>query len=207
MKKIISILLASSLLAFSANAESMIGVKLGYGKLSGERTEDPSHGVASQAEGNVSHEYGAIFIETSINDMVSVGLEWVPLEGQISTKDTTASDTTAFVSNLKTLYALVPIGSSNAYGKVGVSHVELGVDSNYTQNTVNEFDDDAYGATIGIGAQLDSPIPFLDVVRIEGNYTQFQEISITTTDTNHDSIKKSGKADLMTLSLSLAKSF
>lgn len=205
MKKIISILLASSFLAFSANAESMIGVKLGWGKLSGERTEDPSHGITSEAEGNVDHEYGAIFIETSLTDMVSVGLEWVPLEGHISTKDATASDTTALVSNLKTLYALVPFGS--AYGKVGLTHVELGVDSNYTQNTVNEFDDDAYGATIGIGAQLDSPIPFMDVVRIEGNYTKFQEISITTTDTNHDSIKKSGEAELMTLSLSLAKSF
>ena len=206
MKKIISILLASSLLAFSANAEGMIGVKLGVGTLDGERTSDASHGTAN-ASGSVDHEYGAIFIETSFNDVVSVGLEWVPLEGQISTLDTTASDTTAFVSDLKTLYALFPLGDSGVYGKVGYAHVDLAVDSNYDQNTVNSHDDSAQGPMIGIGAQLDSPIPFIDVVRIEGNYTRFQEISITTTDTNHDSIKRSSEADLMTLSLSVAKSF
>jgi len=206
MKKIISILLASSLLAFSANAEGMIGVKLGVGTLDGERTSDASHGTAN-ASGSVDHEYGAIFIETSFNDVVSVGLEWVPLEGQISTLDTTASDTTAFVSDLKTLYALFPLGDSGVYGKVGYAHVDLAVDSNYDHNTVNSFDDAAHGPMIGIGAQIDSPIPYLDVLRIEGNYTKFGEISITTTDTAHAAITRSGEAELMTLSVSLARSF
>ena len=207
MKKIISIFLASFLLAFSANAEGMIGIKIGGGSLSGERTADPSHGTTSDSSGSVDHEYAAIFIENAFTDKVSIGLELVPLEGQISTKDATASDTTAFVSNLKTIYGLFPLGDSPVYGKIGYSHVDLDVDSNYTQNTVNSFDDAAHGPMIGIGAQFDSPIPFLDVLRLEGTYTKFGDISITTTDTGHASITRTGEADLTTISLSVARSF
>ena len=207
MKKILSILLASSFLALSANAGGMIGVKVGSGSLDGERTVDPQHGVASSNTGSVSNEYAAIFAEFSVNDMVSVGLEVVPMEGQISTKDATASDTTVTVSDLITAYALVSIGDSPFYGKVGYSTVDLAVDTNYTQNTVNSFDDSAQGPMIGLGAQFDSPIPFLDVVRVEGTYTDLGELSITTTDTNEDATTRKGEAELLTISLSLAKSF
>jgi hypothetical protein len=207
MKKILSILLASSFLALSANAGGMIGVKVGSGTLDGERTVDPQHGVATSNSGSVSNEYAAIFAEFSVNDMVSVGIELVPLEGQISTKDTTSSDTTVLVSDLVTLYALVPFGSTPFYGKIGYSQVDLAVDSNYTQNTVNSHDDSANGPTIGLGAQFDSPLPFLDVVRLEGTYTDFGELSITTTDTNEDATTRKGEAELLTVSLSLAKSF
>jgi hypothetical protein len=207
MKKILSILLASSFLACSAYAGGMIGVKVGSGTIDGERTVDPQHGVASSNTGSVSNEYAAIFAEFSVNDMVSVGLEIVPLEGQISTKDTTSSDTTVLVSDLRTLYALVPIGSSPFYGKIGYSQADLAVDTNYTQNTVNSFDDTAEGPMIGLGAQFDSPIPFLDVVRVEGTYTDFGQLSITTTDNNEDATTRKGEAEMMTISLSLAKSF
>lgn len=207
MKKILSILIASSFLALSANAGGMIGVKVGSGTLDGERTVDPQHGVASESTGSISHEYAAIFAEFSVNDMVSVGLELVPMEGKISTKDTTSSDTTVTVSDLITAYALVSIGDGPFYGKVGYSTVDLGVDSNYTQNTVNSHDDSANGPMIGLGAQFDSPIPFLDVVRVEGTYTDLGELSITTTDTNEDATTRKGEAELMTISLSLAKSF
>ena len=207
MKKILSILIASSFLALSANAGGMIGVKVGSGTLDGERTVDPQHGVASESTGSISHENAAIFAEFSVNDMVSVGLELVPMEGKISTKDTTSSDTTVTVSDLITAYALVSIGDGPFYGKVGYSTVDLAVDSNYTQNTVNSFDDSAQGPMIGLGAQFDSPIPFLDVVRVEGTYTDLGELSITTTDTNEDATTRKGEAELMTISLSLAKSF
>ena len=207
MKKILSILLASSFLACSAYAGGMIGVKVGSGTIDGERTVDPQHGVASSNTGSVSNEYAAIFAEFSVNDMVSVGLEVVPMEGQISTKDATSSDTTVTVSDLITAYALVSIGDSPFYGKVGYSTVDLAVDTNYTQNTVNSFDDSAQGPMIGLGAQFDSPIPFLDVVRVEGTYTDLGELSITTTDTNEDATTRKGEAELLTISLSLAKSF
>jgi hypothetical protein len=207
MKKILSILLASSFLACSAYAGGMIGVKVGSGTLDGKRTVDPQHGVASSNTGSVSNEYAAIFAEFSVNDMVSLGLEVVPMEGKISTKDTTASDTHAIVSDLITAYALVSIGDTPFYGKIGYSQVDLEVDSNYTQNTVNSHDEDASGPMIGLGAQFDSPIPFLDVLRVEGTYTDFGELTITTTDNNEDETTRKGEAELLAISLSLAKSF
>ena len=207
MKKILSILLASSFLALSANAAGMIGIKVGSGSLDGKRTVDPQHGIASESTGSVNNEYAAIFAEIGVNDMVSLGLEVVPMEGKISTKDATSSDTTAIVSDLITAYALVSFGDTPFYGKVGYARVDLAVDTNYTQNTVNSHDDSADGPMIGLGAQFDSPIPFLDVVRIEGTYTDFGELSITTTDTNEDATTRKGEAELMTISLSLAKSF
>ena len=207
MKKILSILLASSFLALSANAAGMVGIKVGSGTLDGERTEDPQHGVATSNTGSVSHEYAAIFAEVSVNDMISLGLELVPMEGQISTKDATSSDTTATVSDLITAYALVSFGDTPFYGKVGYATVDLAVDSNYTQNTVNSHDDSANGPMIGLGAQFDSPIPFLDVVRLEGTFTDFGQLEITTTDTNEDATTRKGEAEMLTFSLSLAKSF
>jgi len=207
MKKILSILITSLFFTISANAGGMIGVKVGSGSLDGKRTVDPQHGIASKSTGSVSNEYAAIFAEIGVNDMVSLGLEVVPMEGKISTKDATSSDTTAIVSDLITAYALVSFGDTPFYGKIGYATVDLAVDTNYTQNTVNSFDDSANGPMIGLGAQFDSPIPFLDVVRLEGTYTDFGELSITTTDTNEDATNRKGEAELITVSLSLAKSF
>jgi len=207
MKKILSILITSLFFTISANAGGMIGVKVGSGSLDGKRTVDPQHGIASNSTGSVSNEYAAIFAEIGVNDMVSLGLEVVPMEGKISTKDATSSDTTAIVSDLITAYALVSFGDTPFYGKIGYATVDLAVDTNYTQNTVNSFDDSANGPMIGLGAQFDSPIPFLDVVRLEGTYTDFGELSITTTDTNEDATTRKGEAELITVSLSLAKSF
>lgn len=209
MKKILTILLASSFLAFSANAGGMIGVKVGTGTVDGTKTSDPSHGVANNTSSSKDSEYAAIFLEADVSDMVSLGIELVPMEGIVDSPDAARSDTQVTVSDLVTVYALVPFGESPIYGKIGYGHADLSVVVNYDQTTLGSHSDSLEGPMIGIGAQFDSPIPFLDVVRIEGNYYQFDELSITTTNTNGtaDTNTKKGDAELMTLSLSLAKSF
>jgi len=208
MKKIITILLGSLMFFSAANAGGMIGIKAGAGSLSGERTEDASHGVASKASGSVDSEYAAIFGEVEAG-MISLGLEIVPLEAKIDTKDTTTTDSTATIENFKTVYALVPLGSTPVYAKVGYSHADISVKANYTTVTVNSASDTLEGPMLGIGVQFDSPLPFLDVLRLEGNYHKFDELKITTTNTTGtaQTTAKKGEAELMTLSLSLAKSF
>ena len=131
------------------------------------------------------------------------------MEGIVDSPDAARSDTQVTVSDLVTVYALVPFGESPIYGKIGYGHADLSVVVNYYQTTLGSHSDSLEGPMIGIGAQFDSPIPFLDVVRIEGNYYQFDELSITTTNTNGtaDTHTKKGDAELITLSLSLAKSF
>ena len=208
MKKIVTILLTSLFLMSAANAGGMIGIKAGVGSLSGERTEDPSHGVATNSSGSIDSEYAAIFAEVEAGSMVSLGLEIVPLEAKIDTKASTTTDSTATIENFKTLYALVPVGS-NFYGKVGYSHADLSVKANYDTVTVNSSSDTLEGPMVGIGVQFDNPLPLLDILRIEGNYHKFDELKITTTNTTGtaQTTAKKGEADLMTLSISLAKSF
>ena len=208
MKKIVTILLTSLFLMSAANAGGMIGIKAGVGSLSGERTEDASHGVANN-EATVDSEYAAIFAEVEAGSMVSLGLEIVPLEAKIDTKASTTTDSTATIENFKTLYALVPVGSNGIYGKVGYSHADLSVKANYDTVTVNSSSDTLEGPMVGIGVQFDNPLPLLDILRIEGNYHKFDELKITTTNTNGtgQTTAKKGEADLMTLSISLAKSF
>jgi hypothetical protein len=209
MKKILSILIASSFLAFSANAGGMIGVKVGTGTVDGKKTVDPSHGVATNTSGSKDSEYAAIFLEADVSDMVSLGIELVPMEGIVDSNAAARSDTQVTVSDLVTVYALVPFGDTPLYGKIGYGHADLSVVANYATTTVGSHTDALEGPMIGIGAQFDSPIPFLDVIRVEGNYYEFDELSITTTNTNGtaDTNTKKGEAELMTLSLSLAKSF
>ena len=209
MKKILSILLATSFIASSALAGGMIGVKVGTGTVDGKKTVDPSHGVATNTSGSKDSEYAAIFLEANVTDAVSIGLELVPMEGIVDSSAAARSDTQVTVSDLKTLYALVPFGDTPLYGKIGYSHADLSVVANYVQTTIGSASDSLEGPMVGIGAQFDSPIPFLDVLRIEGTYHAFDELSITTTNTNGtaDTHTKKGDAELMTLSLSIAKSF
>ena len=209
MKKILSILIASSFLAFSANAGGMIGVKVGTGTVDGKKTVDPSHGVATNTSGSKDSEYAAIFLEADVSDMVSLGIELVPMEGIVDSNAAARSDTQVTVSDLVTVYALVPFGDTPLYGKIGYGHADLSVVANYATTTVGSHTDALEGPMIGIGAQFDSPIPFLDVIRVEGTYYKFDELSITTTNTNGtaDTNTKKGDAELTTISLSLAKSF
>ena len=77
------------------------------------------------------------------------------------------------------------------------------------RSLINSASDSLEGPMLGIGVQFDNVLPFLDVVRIEGNYHQFDELKITTTNTTGtaQTTAKKGEADLMTLSISLAKTF
>ena len=209
MKRILSILLASSFLACSAYAGGMIGVKVGTGTVDGTKTVDPSHGIGSNTTGSKDSEYAAIFLEANVSDRVSLGIEIVPLEGIVDSNAAARSDTQVTVRDLKTVYALVPFGDTPIYGKVGYGHADLSVVANYVTTTVGSASDSLEGPMVGIGAQFDSPIPFLDVIRVEGTYYKFDELSITTTNTNGtaDTHTKKGDAELTTISLSLAKSF
>ena len=209
MKKILSIIFSSIFLMSSAQAGGMIGVKAGFGELEGDRTQDAKFGTAS---GSVDHEYGAIFAEVETGAGFSVGLEYIPIEATIDTKATTAADSHANISDHKTLYVLVPFG--NLYGKIGYSHADVSVTANYndagaSSTVVNSHSDAIEGPMIGIGAQFDSPIPFLDVLRLETTYTDYDEMSITTTNTNGtaDEDTKRGEATQLTFTIAIAKSF
>ena len=206
MKKILSIIFSSIfLMTTAANAGGMVGIKAGVGELDGDRTEDGKFGTAS---GSVSSEYAAIFAEFEVTDMISVGAELIPMDAIIDTKATTSADSHAKISDHKTIYVLASIGDM-FYAKAGYSHADASVTANYANTAVTDAPDDISGPMVGIGAQFESPLPFLDVIRLEATYTDYGSMSITTTNTNGttDTDTKKGSATQQTFTIGLAKSF
>ena len=132
------------------------------------------------------------------------------MQAIIDTKSTTTADSHATIENHKTVYVLVPIGDTPLYAKAGYSHADATVKANYTTTTINSAPDAVEGPMVGIGAQIESPIPFLDVVRLEATYTDYGKMTIDSTSTGSgesDADTRSGEAEQITFTIGIAKSF
>ena len=211
MKKIISLLLGSFLLASSVYAGGMVGVKVGVGDLEGNSNSYTAGDTTYTAQsGSVDNEYAAIFAEFAVSDMISVGLEYVPLSGIISL-DGNSVDSRAEVSDFMTAYLMLAVdaGPGKLYGKVGYADAQIGTVTANDSTTVNSQSDALEGPMLGIGFQTAEGAlgDALDLVaRIEATYTDFDDVSITTTSNGNASVKKTGDGELTTISLSLANS-
>ena len=213
MNKILSILFASMIFTASAFAEGLVGLKFGVGDLEGTKLQTTNtkgvHDVATTA--SVDHEFGAIYAEVNLNESpVNVGLELVPLTGTISIVNDD-SDASAEVSNLTTAYLLAAKGMDNGssvYAKLGYSQADIGAakQSNGT-TTVNSFSDKLEGPMIGVGFQSPETANGL-VFRAEATYSEFDDISVNTTDTDGlVETKKANDITFQTFTISLAKTF
>ena len=207
MKKI-TILILSVLftLTTSAFAGGMIGVKYGKGDLEGNAK---AYGQYNAQSASKDSDFGAIFAEVNIKESpISVGIEYVPLDADISL-DGHQANVSANVSDYTTLYALAMHDLTNfsVYAKLGYSKADIGkVKVNDFQTTYVSQSGDLEGMMYGVGIQS-KEMPFGLVWRAEYNYTEFDDISVTTTSNGSASVKKTAGADLSTFTLSLAKSF
>ena len=209
MKKIITMISASFLLASSALADGgMIGVKYGFGDLEATKNSYAAGGHTYAAQSaSEDHEYGAIFAEINLPvDGLSAGIEVIPFTATL-TVDGNSADSHLELSDYTTLYGLFSrdMGAGSAYIKGGYSFADIGnVRANYVTTTVNSHDTTLEGPMIGIGFQKEiSEI----TARLEATYTEFDTVSVTTTSNASASAKKSADAELVTVSVSLAKSF
>jgi hypothetical protein len=216
MKKItiifISALFTLTTSAFAAGLSAfdgggMVGVKIGKGVLEADSKSYVAGGTTYAAEsGQKNSDFGTIFAELNVNDTpISVGLEYVPFDADISL-DGAASGASANVGDYTTIYALA-MHESGFYAKLGYSMAAIGtVKPNDGQTTINSNSDSLEGMVYGVGIQS-KEMPFGLVWRAEYNYTEFDDISVTTTSNGSASVKKTAGADLSTFTLSLAKSF
>ena len=218
MKKILSLLFgASLLLATSAQAEGVIGIKYGTGELDATKNAytagDTDYASASKAKDN---EYGAIFAEIQLPaDGFSVGIEIIPFTATIMLENPKEAQTGAELSDHTTLYGqyMYSMGNGGVYVKAGYAMADIG-DITQTSNpsvdsaktTVNSQSNSLEGPMIGIGYQSTE---FGDgfVARAEATFTDYDDISVTTTSNGSTSVKKTAEAELTTLSISLAKTF
>ena len=208
MKKIISLLFGASLLfATSAQAEGMIGAKLGIGDLSADANSYTAGSTSYAAESkDVDSPYGAVFVEVAIPqaDGFSIGLEYVPFTAHISL-DKKESSTGADLDDYTTLYVqyMKDIDVGSVYIKAGMSQADISAVTN-PDSTVVSQDDTIKGIMVGLGFQKEVNGLF---GRIEATHTDLDDVSITTTSNGSSSVTKTGSGDITTLSLSIAKSF
>ena len=211
MNKITTLLITAMFtLATSAFAGGMVGVKYGNGDLEGNAKSYVSGTTTYAAQnGSKDNQFGAIFAEINVKESpVSIGLEYVPFDADI-TLDGDASGASANVSDYTTIYALAmaELASASLYAKVGYSMADIGtVKPNDGQTTINSNSGELEGLMYGVGIQskeLGNGI----VARAEYTYTEFDDISVTTTSNGSASVKKTADGELTTLTLSIAKSF
>jgi len=211
MKKL-TILIFSILFTLSttAFAGGMIGVKYGNGDLEGNAQSYTAGSTTYAAEsGSKDNEFGAIFAEINIKESpISVGLEYVPFDADISLNGDNAN-VSANVSDYTTIYALAMHELSNfsVYAKLGYSQADIGtIKNDDTTTTVNSKSGELEGMMYGAGIQS-KELPFGLVARAEYTFTEFDDISVTTTSNGSAAVKKTADGDLTTLTISLAKSF
>lgn len=211
MKKITIILISVLFtLTTSAFAGGMIGVKYGKGDLEGNAKSYVAGTTTYAAQsGSKDSEFGAIFAEVNIKESpISVGLEYVPFDADISLNGD-ASGVSANVQDYTTLYALAmhELNDISVYAKIGYSMADIGtIKPNDGQTTINSNSDSLEGIMYGVGVQS-KELPFGLVARAEYTFTEFDDISVTTTSNGSASVKKTADGDLTTLTISLAKSF
>lgn len=212
MKKL-TILIFSILFTLSttAFAGGMIGVKYGNGDLEGNAQSYTAGSTTYAAEsGSKDNEFGAIFAEINIKESpISVGLEYVPFDANISLDSRNSSEQSAEVSDYTTIYALAMHELSNfsVYAKIGYSQADIGtIKNNDPTTTVNSKSGELEGMMYGAGIQS-KELPFGLVARAEYTFTEFDDISVTTTSNGSAAVKKTADGELTTLTISLAKSF
>jgi len=211
MKKITILLITAMFtLATSAFAGGMIGVKYGNGDLTGSSQAYTSGSTSYGAEsGSKDNEFGAIFAEVNIKESpISIGLEYVPFDADISL-NAKNSGVSANVSDYRTIYALAmhELNEVSVYAKLGYSMADIGtIKSDSTTTTVNSKSSELEGMMYGFGVQS-KELPFGLVARAEYTFTEFDDISVTTTSNGSASVKKTADGELETITFSIAKSF
>ena len=163
----------------------------------------------ASVSGSKDSTFGAIFAEIDLGDTpFSFGVEYVPFDADISL-DGKGSSKSANVDNFATAYLMASKeldNGANVYLKAGASMADIGSVKTDSDVTVNSQSSSLDGLMVGLGFET----PESDVglkARAEATYTEFDTIDITTTSNGSTSVKKEADGDLVTVTISLAKSF
>tara|TARA_B100000941_G_scaffold229293_1_gene171684 strand:- start:1349 stop:1972 length:624 start_codon:yes stop_codon:yes gene_type:complete len=160
----------------------------------------------------------SLFIEYAYSDMISVGLDVIPMSADVSDKTRSRSDVETSVTGTTTTTSTARTNKANAelknhvtlYGHYNVtdtSYIKAGVafvtlDTNESLGTGSKYgNEDIFGGVIGVGMS-EGP------VRFEIVYTDYENISLTS------SVARTGvttnnkvEADLDTVALKLSYAF
>ena len=135
-------------------------------------------------------EYGSIFLEAALNDVISVGVDYVPMDFEtpenISQEDQTNTRTvSARFDDLTTVYAKLNVPLGGTYLKVGYSQAD--VTSNENGGSGNSYGNDTTsGLTVGLGYNHEVADGL--AVRLEVTGTDFSDVQVNNGQTNKTEI-------------------
>ena len=219
MKKILISTILAGFFAFSASADTNIGISISAVNMdaSGSHTTNSSSGGsggdAVNLAANADFEMASFFIEKEIDAgglSLAIGLDAVPMTAEVDKiGGNDGFDATVEVGNLLTAY-LQPMfnaGSMTLFLKAGVSSAELDITNTSRQATTagtastdGDQNKTLDGIMYGAGVQTDMMGGF---IRLEGTFTDFDELSHT----NSNGKVLKADTELTRVSLSFGKSF
>ena len=146
---------------------------------------------------------GSLFIESTNDSGLTVGLDYVPVgldlgdgtrtDSDDGTNDAADDDGTrtasAEIKNLFTLYTNIPVGSSGYYGLLGVHFTTISTSETLPNSTYG--DEDIFGFQVGLGMRSGN-------FKYELSYSDFQDINISASGGNTGN-KIEADADAMML--------
>ena len=214
MKKISAIIFSMLFAATLASADVKMGLTLTGAQFNDAKGLEEHKGSVTTRSEDLAVAYGSIFVEASVLDMFSVGIDYIPydIEGETVSNTRRASaasggavlgtnNVSVDISQHATLYALVPLGSEGVYIKAGVSHAEVNINEAMSSGSTYA-DEEMMGGHLGIGYEKNFSGMF---VRAEGGYSEYE-----TVEANSSSGNTRVKAALnggMHAKLSIGKSF
>jgi len=213
MKKILISTILAGFFAFSASADTNIGVSISVANMDASGTHTPNQGGQVNHAANADFEVASFFVEKEVDlgpISVAFGVDLIPMTAEVDKiGGGTGFDATVEVGNLMTAYIqpMVNAGSMTFYLKAGVSSADLDITdisrqatTAGTASTDTDQSKTLDGTMYGAGIQADMANGF---IRLEGTVTDFDEISHT----NSNSKVVKANSELTRISLSFGKSF
>jgi len=217
MKKIILSVLFSVFYLTSSSAE--IGVNLGLSGSAGLFAVSGKEVMGTQTTKGSEHGeagFGSIFIEKTLGDRFAVGIDYVPSSLSTDTAESAKTDltegSTATGENkiqidfedLTTYYVALNV-TENMYAKLGMVTVDVITNEKlHTGSTYGNTDMDGTLFGVGYNKSMDNGM----FIRVEGNYMDFDGVSVTGTGTETVAAKVTlNQLHGLTGKISVGKSF
>jgi len=212
MRKIVLLL---STLLFLTGVSAKADVQFGFGLMTGQVSTSGTETEGTAADTSVRNKsfdelfFGAdLFAEFVADNGMTVGLAYVPVDFELGSgsrtdtavatakggaeNDTGTRTASADVTDLTTLYTNIPMGSNGWYGLLGYHFATITTDE--TLNASSYGNEDITGYQVGIGQRIDK-------FKYELSYSDFEDISLSSSGGNTNSI--TADADAVTFRLSI----
>ncbi len=217
MKKIILSVLFSVFYLTSSSAE--IGVNLGLSGSAGLFAVSGKEVMGTQTTKGAEHGeagFGSIFIEKTLGDKFAVGIDYVPSSLSTDTAESVKHDLTEGsqatgenkiqidFEDLTTYYVALNV-TENMYAKLGMVTVDVITNEKlHTGSTYGNTDMDGTLFGVGYNKSMDNGM----FIRVEGNYMDFDGVSVTGTGTETTASKVTlNQLHGLTGKISVGKSF